>query len=133
MGGINAAADTFTVQEDSTAPIFDVLANDTTDLSGATLTITAVGATNHGGTVSLAQNGTRVSYTFSPRMFLSGLLQYNSTNNTFSTNLRLRWEYQPGSEFFVVYTEDRNTNVLGRVSELANRGLVVKINRLFRF
>jgi hypothetical protein len=75
----------------------------------------------------------RVNYTFTPRMFLSGLLQYNSSNETFSTNLRLRWEYQPGSELFVVYTEDRDTDVLGRLSRLANRGLVVKVNRLVRF
>lgn len=51
----------------------------------------------------------RVSYTFTPRMFLSGLLQYNSSSDTISTNFRLRWEYSPGSELFVVYTEDRNT------------------------
>ena len=47
----------------------------------------------------------RVNYTFSPRMFFSGLLQYNSTNDTLGTNLRLRWEYSPGSELFVVYTD----------------------------
>ena len=54
----------------------------------------------------------RVSYTFSPRMFFSGLLQYNSTNDTLGTNLRLRWEYSPGSELFVVYTEEQDTNPL---------------------
>jgi hypothetical protein len=47
-------------------------------------------------------------------------------------NLRFRWEYQPGSELFVVYTEGRDTFVPGRVS-LETRGLVVKVNRLFRF
>ena len=46
----------------------------------------------------------RASYSFSPRMFVASLLQYNSTNDTVSTNLRLRWEYIPGSELFVVYT-----------------------------
>ena len=40
---------------------------------------------------------TRVSYSFSPRMFLSGLVQYSTNSNTFSTNLRLRWEYAPGT------------------------------------
>jgi hypothetical protein len=49
-----------------------------------------------------------------------------------SANVRLRWEYQPGSEFFVVYNEERDT--FGpRFPELANRSLIVKINRLFRF
>ena len=77
----------------------------------------------------------RVNYTFTPRMFFSGLIQYNSGTNTVSNNLRLRWEYSPGSELFVVYTEDRETDPLrpDRYAELRNRGFVVKMNRLFRF
>ena len=77
----------------------------------------------------------RVNYTFTPRMFFSGLIQYNSSTNAISNNLRLRWEYSPGSELFVVYTEDREIDPLrpDRFSELRNRGFVVKVNRLFRF
>jgi hypothetical protein len=75
---------------------------------------------------------TRISYSFSPQTFLSGLVQYNSSNRVFSTNLRLRWEFAPGSELFVVYTDERNTDIFDRFPELLNRGLVVKINRLFR-
>ena len=77
----------------------------------------------------------RVTYVFTPRMIASGFVQYNSTNSTFSTNLRLRWEYSPGSELFIVYTDDQNTNPLepGRFSTLLNRALVVKVNRLLRF
>ena len=77
----------------------------------------------------------RVTYTFTPRMFVSALIQYNSSSDTISTNLRLRWEYSPGSELFIVYSEDRNTDPLlpDRFSELQNRGFVVKVNRLFRF
>ena len=77
----------------------------------------------------------RVNYTVSPRMFFSGLLQHNSSSDTFSTNVRLRWEYSPGSELFMVYTEDRDTDpfLLDRGTELRNRGFVVKMNRLFRF
>ncbi|MCY4509730.1 MAG: hypothetical protein OXG35_22610, partial [Acidobacteria bacterium] len=66
----------------------------------------------------------------------SGLLQYNSAGNSFSSNLRLRWEYSPGSELFVVYTDDRDvTNGFrpDRGLDLRNRGFVVKFNRLFRF
>ena len=77
----------------------------------------------------------RVNYTFTPRMFVSGLVQYNSASHTVSNNLRLRWEYSPGSELFVVYTEDWDTDPLmpDRYTELRNRGFVVKVNRLFRF
>jgi hypothetical protein len=49
-----------------------------------------------------------------------------------SSNVRLRWEYRPGSELFVVLNEERDT--LGRrYPDLANRAFVVKVNRLLRF
>ena len=67
-----------------------------------------------------------------PLMFVSALVQYNSSTNSVSTNARLRWEYQPGSELFVVYNEDRNT--LSRwLPGLTTRALIVKVNRLFRY
>ena len=67
-------------------------------------------------------------------MFFSGLLQYNSPNHTVGTNLRLPWEYTPGSELFVVYTEEQNIEALrsDRSAELRRRGFVVKVTRLFR-
>ena len=81
-------------------------------------------------TTTLVQS--RVTYTFTPRMFFSGLLQYNSSTESLSTNLRLRWEYQPGSELFVVYNDVRDTEFRG-VPMLENRAFVVKFTRLFRF
>ena len=51
--------------------------------------------------------GSRVTYTMTPRMFASALLQYNSVANTVAANARLRWEYRPGSELFVVYNDQR--------------------------
>ena len=74
----------------------------------------------------------RVDYAFSPRMFASSLLQYSSNDSLFSTNLRFRWEYRPGSEFFLVYTDERDTFPRG-APELRNRAVVAKINRLVRF
>ena len=77
----------------------------------------------------------RLTYTFTPRMFFGGLVQYNSSTDSISNNLRLRWEYSPGSELFVVYTEEREMDPLrpDRYSGPQNRGFVVKVNRLFRF
>ena len=79
--------------------------------------------------------GTRLTYSFTSRMFLSGFVQYSSSGDSLASNIRLRWEYSPGSELFVVYTDDRNTAPLtpNRFSALRSRGVVVKINRLFRF
>ena len=76
--------------------------------------------------------GGRVTYTMTPRMFASALLQYNSSTHTVSANVRLRWEYQPGSEFFVVFNDQRNTLSPG-FPDTATRALVVKVNRLLNF
>ena len=76
--------------------------------------------------------GSRVTYTVTPLMFVSALLQYNSSANVVSTNVRLRWEYQPGSELFVVVNEQRDTTS-PRLPSLTNRAIILKINRVFRF
>ena len=75
----------------------------------------------------------RLTATFTPRMFASALLQYNSTNNVLSTNVRLRWEYQPGSELFIVYNDQRDTWLNRGFPMLENRAFVVKLTRQFRF
>ena len=75
---------------------------------------------------------TRVTYTMSPRMFVGALLQYNSSNDVVATNIRLRWEYEPGSDLFVVYSEGRETDFRG-FPRLSNRGFVVKYTKLWRF
>ncbi len=101
-----------------------------------TLTVTRVELPNAQFTTTLAR--TRVDYGFTPLMFASALLQYNSADRAFSSNLRFRWEYRPGSELFLVYTDERDTTGLSRITPgavrgLKNRALVFKINRLVRF
>jgi hypothetical protein len=75
---------------------------------------------------------TRATYTMTPRMYMSALIQYSSTTTSLTSSVRFRWEYIPGSELFVVYSEGRDTFPVRRV-DLENRGFVVKVNRLFRF
>ena len=76
----------------------------------------------------------RVTYTITPRMYFSGLVQYDSRASSFSSNFRFRWEWAPGSELFVVYSDDRDTDPFMNPSsmELRNRGWAIKINRLFQ-
>jgi hypothetical protein len=76
--------------------------------------------------------GSRVTYTVSPLMFVSALLQYSSSANAVSANIRLRWEYRPGSELFVVLNETRDALTPG-VPDLTSRAVVVKITRLLTF
>jgi hypothetical protein len=47
-------------------------------------------------------------------------------------NLRLRWEYQPGSELFLVYSDGREELERGAPRRVS-RTFVVKATRLFRF
>ena len=73
--------------------------------------------------------GTRATFTMTPLSFASALVQYNSSTHSVASNVRLRWEYQPGSELFVVYNEQRDTPS-ARLPGLANRAFIVKVNRL---
>ena len=73
----------------------------------------------------------RVSYTFTPRMYVSSLIQYNSSSDSVSSSVRFRWEYEPGSDLFVVYSEGRED--LSIDPFLANRTFAAKFTKLFRF
>ncbi len=73
----------------------------------------------------------RGMFSFSPRMFVAALLQYNSTNRLMTSNLRFRWEYRPGSDVFLVYSDGRDTLGAG-FPALVNRGVTLKVTRLFR-
>jgi len=101
-----------------------------------TFSVTRVERPTSSFTTRLAR--ARVDYGFTPLMFASGLVQYNSADRAFSTNLRFRWEYAPGSELFLVYTDERDVRddryaTPTTVRGLKNRALVVKFNRLFRY
>jgi hypothetical protein len=71
-------------------------------------------------------------FTPSPRMLISSLVQFNASDQTVTSSVRLRWEYVPGSELFVVYSDGRDTSdVLMR--GLVNRSAAIKLTRLLRF
>ncbi|HXG86705.1 MAG TPA: DUF5916 domain-containing protein [Vicinamibacterales bacterium] len=89
--------------------------------------------TRNGVTRTVRATGARTTFTMTPRMFVAALVQYVSTGNSLTTNFRFRWEYQPGSELFVVYTDGHDVLAPNGIPSLQNRGLVVKVNRLFRF
>ncbi len=84
-----------------------------------------------GGRATTKLIRTRADFAFSPRMSTTALVQYSSSERSFSNNLRLRWEFHPGSELFVVYTDEHDTEQSGFAS-LRNRAFVAKVNRLFR-
>ncbi len=71
-------------------------------------------------------------FTPSARSLISSLFQYNQTDHTLSSSVRLRWEYTGGSELFVVYSDGRALSE-ANVPGLLNRSIAVKITRLVRF
>jgi hypothetical protein len=85
-----------------------------------------------GGAFTTKLLGGRIAYNFSPRMFLSALVQYNSTTQSVDSNIRWHWEYTPGSDIFVVYSDGRDTTATGFPS-VRNQTFVVKLTRQFRF
>lgn len=85
------------------------------------------------GQVTTKLASSRITYTMTPLMFASALIQYNSTTRLVSVNARLRWEYRLGSELFIVYNEDRDSGAAIGLPGLQNRAFIVKVNRFFRF
>jgi hypothetical protein len=69
----------------------------------------------------------RVTYNFSPSVFVQSLLQYNDRTNRWSTNLRFHWLETAGTGLFVVYNNTEALNGLGPV----NRAFIVKYVRQF--
>ena len=75
----------------------------------------------------------RFILTPSPRMILSSLVQYNISGHSVTSSARLRWEYRPGSELFLVYSDGRNLLESQSPTGLLNRSVAVKVTRLLRF
>jgi hypothetical protein len=75
---------------------------------------------------------TRLIFTPNTRTMLTSFLQYNGGSRQLGSSVRLRWEYRPGSEVFLVYSDGRDTARAG-FPNLMNRSLALKVTRLLRF
>ncbi len=71
----------------------------------------------------------RISYDFSTRLFLAGLIQYDNQADQVLSNIRLNFIHTPGADLFVVYNESRLTHD----AELIDRAIIVKLTHLLRF
>jgi hypothetical protein len=72
--------------------------------------------------------GTRIMYAFSPRAFLHGFFQYNSSTKQVSSNVRLNLIHRPLSDLFVVYNDLRDSS--GRSLQ---RAVILKLTNLLDF
>lgn len=70
---------------------------------------------------------TRVSYSFSPNLFVKSFVQYNDATRTASLNMLLWYIYRPGSDLYMVYNQGIETAVPGpRDFRVRGRSLAVK-------
>ena len=67
----------------------------------------------------------RLSYSFTPSIFLQGLIQYNSVTSQWSSNMRFGWLQQANTGLFVVYNETRED------SFIENQSFIIKYSVLF--
>jgi hypothetical protein len=72
---------------------------------------------------------TRVNYNFNTKMFFNALVQYNSDNHQWTSNLRFNIIYRPLSDFFLVYNERRDE----RTGDLLSRAVIVKLTYMMAF
>jgi hypothetical protein len=73
----------------------------------------------------------RASWAFSTRLVTRAFVQYNSLDQKWITNLRLRFIHRPGSDLYVVFNDEQGEE--GRPGYLVNRGFAVKGTWLVRF
>ena len=66
--------------------------------------------------------GINANYSFSKRMFLKALIQYNSEANEMVSNIRYNFMHKPLSDLYIVYNERRDLDT----SEVIDRAITVK-------
>jgi hypothetical protein len=71
----------------------------------------------------------RVNYNFNTKMFVNALVQYNSDNHQWTSNLRFNIIHRPLSDFFLVYNEGRDE----RTGQMLSRAVIAKMTYLVAF
>lgn len=74
---------------------------------------------------------TRVSYSFNPRTFVQGLVQYNDRADLWSMNFRFGWLQAANTGLFLVYTDTRGLYDLFDRPERTDRSFIVKYSYMF--
>jgi hypothetical protein len=75
---------------------------------------------------------TRISYSFTPRIFAQTLIQYNDRADVWAVNLRVGWLQAANTGLFIVYNDTRGLYDLEpRRPERTDRSLTIKFSRMF--
>jgi len=74
----------------------------------------------------------RVDYTFSPKMTIRSLTQYNTSTHEITNNIRYNFIYRPGSDIYIVYNDLSQTGLPADIFGKKDRQLVVKMTYLLQ-
>jgi hypothetical protein len=70
----------------------------------------------------------RLSYSFTPKILLQALVQYNELDDIYGTNLRFSWLQSANSGLFLVYNEIDERGIGGLP---AGREFIIKYSHIF--
>jgi hypothetical protein len=84
------------------------------------------------GNFLVNQSVLRLDYTFSPRMTVRSLTQYNSLTNEVSNNIRFNLIYRPGSDIYIVYNDLSQTGLPADIFGRKDRQLLIKATYLLQ-
>lgn len=73
----------------------------------------------------------RLSYSFTPKILLQALVQFNEREKTVGTNLRFAWLQNANAGFYLVYNEVDDNSFTGSQRFRPRRELVLKYSRIF--
>lgn len=80
------------------------------------------------GDANVLITGARLAYSFTPRMFLQSLVQYNNVSNITSVNARFGWLRNANTGLFVVINIIKDTDYL---DALNNQSITIKYSHQF--
>jgi hypothetical protein len=80
------------------------------------------------GDANVVITGARLAYSFTPRMFLQSLVQYNNVSNITSVNARFGWLRNANTGLFVVINVIKDTDYL---DALNNQSITIKYSHQF--
>ncbi len=112
VSSLAANNDAFTVAEDAASASYNVSSNDTV-VTGGPFTVTALGPTSNGGTVSIAADGTQVNYQPAANFFGQETFSYTITNSAGSATATVTMTVTPVNDPISVPSQSFSTN-LGR-------------------
>ena len=87
-----------------------------------------------GGDFSVLFGGFQTNYSFSRFLMLTALVQVNTANNqAFSGTVRLRWNYRPDSDLYIIYTAgQRFASLETNAPQYYQNSLTVKLTYSWR-